>query len=779
MGVADIASSGTSREVLSSLISTTPADGSVIDVSESPTVLTLRMSPILAISWTNALVGLDRIESDGSETPVLNYHGDADVSIDPGSGVVTITLAAPLAPGRYAFVLHSGFQSEMLSRGRWDYTKDQEIAEFQVESSAPVVKDLGVVGSSVLFTPGTLANSLGAQDVYHFQLGASQPLWQVTIQLDAGAIGSELIAGLKVYDQSGNLVKDALTGKFQPLDVPGGQLNAANDPYLSLGLAPGDYYVVVAKTDGQPGGDYRLGITADPAKGPTTVTSFTVDHSNGIATGFTLAFSAPLDPNTVWLDSVKVVDSNGQTYDVLPTRADYGLQRVGFTFASAVPAGEYTVIVSGDRPLADLIGRTPVASGLPTGALGSFTLSTAEAPTSPPKVSHSKILGGGAISLPGGSSTDVPIVVDEHALLTLRGHTQSGSLQIEVIGVDGVVFVTSSSEPIELPLYLAPGAYTVRLTAVGGASVSGTWSLVDDALHMDVVADAVGPGGVLAIRLGVDRSASSPSLPSTPVSATTITPTPSFTAPVAARSDAARSVEMGPSPWAAGSSTTPPLVGRPGANGDGVVSVGPTVPGSLTAVAWAAPAAGRSPSALSAILSSSNSQSDDGQDRGPAGSSESLATSRDHDDEVVRVETAKIDTASPDADDAALLKADRVLAALQGGFQWLFDGLGATSEPSTTGEPIAAAEPETVVPSSGQVERSSLDLPVGVLFVTASTVHLRRAALRWWRRHKAAVATTSTTATASTSSKPLFRGPRRMTPLKTRESDRIYGPRHG
>lgn len=779
MGVADVASVDAAHAALSRLISTTPADGSVLDISESPSVLTLHMSRMLAVSWTNTLVGVERIESDGSQTPILNALGDADVSIDPGAGIVTISLTAPLGPGRYVFVLHPGFQSEMLSRGRWDYTKDQEIAEFEVESAAPPVQDLGVIGSAILSTSGTLANTNGAQDVYHFQLGAGQPLWQVTIQLDAQVIGSDLIAGLKVYDQSGNLVKEVLAGKFQQQDIPGGDLAAANDPYLFLGLAPGDYYVVVSKTDSQPGGDYLLNVAADPARGPTSVTSFTVDRSAGIATGFTLTFSAPLDPNTVLLDSVKAVDSNGRSYALKLTRADYGLQRVGYTFTSAVPAGDFTVVVSGERPLADMVGRTPVATGLPVGTLARFTLSTAEAPTSVPGPSPSKAIGGGTISLAGGSSVDIPIVVDQNALLTLRAQAQSGSLRIEVIGVDGTVFETTGSELLELPLGLTPGAYVVRVTAVGGPFLSGAWSLVDDALHMDVVADAVGPGGVLAIRLGVDRSAYSASQPGTPTFTPTPTPTPSFTAPIIARADAARSVEMGPSPWAAGSSAAPTLVGRPSPNGDGVASVGPTVPGSITAVAWAAPAAGWSTSPLSAILSSSTSQSDDGQERGPAGMPENLAMSADHDEKVVRVESARTDPASPDADAAALLKADRVLAALQGGFQWLFDGLGASPEPLPAGDSVAAAGPDATGPSTGQVERSSLDLPVGVLFVTASTVHLRRAALRWWRKHKAIVATSSTTAADKPALKPLFRGPRRMTPVPSRESGRVYGPKHG
>ncbi|MDG3005623.1 hypothetical protein [Paludisphaera mucosa] len=776
-GVAIVAAAQSSGD-----LRTTPADGDVVDAANAPDALIFRFNANPSTIWADYNVAFSRIEADGSETPIFDGYNSVAGVIDDAAGTVSLPLKGPLEPGRYRLALIGGgplsaalSRSAALSQQGWDATQDHVVAEFEVKAPdrSAGAADLGLLGPAVLRVQGNLTNSGTDFAAYRIRLGAGRELWQLGLQLDAERIGSPLNAELKVYDEAGNDVAATHFGANLPLAYP-------NDPYLFVGLAPGDYVVVVSRSEGRPGGAFQLDLVADPVTAPARVTDFTLDRTDGAVTGFTIAFSSAVDPSRLLTDAIRVVDGRGGAHLVELTKVDPGLQRVAFQFVERLPdgdeliqslaAGSYSLIASGDAPIADLIGRIPVADGVPAGTLARWTVSPEEG--SKFKVARHVSLGGGVITLAPGESTEFPFVIaddsplvqmDGDALLSLGVNLTGGSLRFEVF--DGGLRVLqsgSASLTSAIPLVLGPGSYVLRLTAAGDAPLVATWILTRG--HSDsLIGNAIGSNGALSLRLGADPGATTP------------TPSPPRPPVEVPGSASAAGFPMGPSPWAYVANNGSGLVGRPSTNGDGVAAVGPTVPGGLNAVAWGGPGVGLNGLASSLVLSS-NVQADDGASRGPAGFVEDAAEPSNRDDAV------KVAASEGDADDAALRRADRVVEAVRSGLRWLVDGPEPLAGPVAAiaagdrldGRVIALAEavdPNGDGPSRGVVEQSAFDLPIGVLFVTASVVHLRRALPRWWRKRRAVAAP------ASAPAKSIYHGPRRMAPLdlrsRARDSDRV------
>jgi len=133
--------------------------------------------------------------------------------------------------------------------------------------------------------------------------------------------------------------------------------------------------------------------------------------------------------------------------------------------------------------------------------------------------------------------------------------------------------------------------------------------------------------------------------------------------------------------------------------------------------------------------------------------------------------------ASARGDAAALDRADRAIAATKLG--WLLEAPQPEPEADAVELPPAAPaearagddglRSDGEGPSEGMVERASFEVPIGLLLVTTSTYHLRRAILRWWRRRHGV-------APPPRVARPLFRGPRRMTPSVRRAWERESRP---
>ncbi len=221
-------------------------------------------------------------------------------------------------------------------------------------------------------------------NLFRIQLDASQSLWQVGLEVQAQVLGNtELDALLKVYDARGQLIDEADKGR----------LGSPKDPYLFLGLEPGDYYVEVAASDrfalafaSTPSGlseTFQLLMVAEPATS-TTLVAWEVEHrdpTSASPTGLQLQFDRPLnlDPDLspqaltgMLADQVHVVDDQGRAWDLVATEYVEAEQIFRFLLRDVLPAGNYTVRIAEDSALRGLDGRSVVVKGSDDGTVCGF-----------------------------------------------------------------------------------------------------------------------------------------------------------------------------------------------------------------------------------------------------------------------------------------------------------------------------------------------------------------------------------------------------------------------
>src|SRR6185437_9487251 len=100
------------------------------------------------------------------------------------------------------------------------------------------------------------------------------------------------------------------------------------------------------------GGTFVLGLAAVPAGDPPQVDSFQVQHADPtstVPTGFTIAFSSPIDLQSLSSDGgqtvagVELVDQEGLVWPVIPVAADDATPRaaddLGVIFPSVLRSG--------------------------------------------------------------------------------------------------------------------------------------------------------------------------------------------------------------------------------------------------------------------------------------------------------------------------------------------------------------------------------------------------------------------------------------------------------
>ena len=320
---------------------------------------------------------LDLVAPDGSEAPV---GAGASLSEAAGSDPWTIVLTpgSPLGPGHYRLDLLGG-SPLAASPG-----VDQPVDDFTITpppgSGIASAVELGSPVSAVATASGSLhlADNPGAVDYYRVELPQGH-FWRLGAEVDAGRIGSPLLSSLAVYDAQGRAI--STNDEWSP-DHP-------NDPYVFLGLNPGVYYIGVSGRHDLPagtppaGGAFRLQVVADPADAATTVVSSSLDFADpteGVATGLTLRFSGAMDESAMAGDPsglIELVDGSGRAWGASEVSYNGPQATATFVFDRSLPAGHYTVVLAGQGGLVDLIGRPPVAPGLPAGELARFTVPTA------------------------------------------------------------------------------------------------------------------------------------------------------------------------------------------------------------------------------------------------------------------------------------------------------------------------------------------------------------------------------------------------------------------
>ena len=117
---------------------------------------------------------MDRVNSDGSTTPLFDPNFPPIATFDPTGSQATIPLNQSLSPGNYKIVLVGGSDvSSYVEGGLWDPSTDQTLADFTVVPNVPVVPagvtfndaiDLGTIGSQVTTSSGSL--DLAAAQTY-------------------------------------------------------------------------------------------------------------------------------------------------------------------------------------------------------------------------------------------------------------------------------------------------------------------------------------------------------------------------------------------------------------------------------------------------------------------------------------------------------------------------------------------------------------------------------------------------------------------------------------
>jgi methionine-rich copper-binding protein CopC len=743
--------------LVQSVITTVPADGA--QLTQSPSSLVVTFNQEVDFLWLDGNVQLDRVNSDGSTTPLFDPNFPPVATFDPTGSQATIPLNQSLSPGNYQIVLVGGSgvsinvsgaqydsSTSTFVGGLWDPSTDQTLADFTVVPNVPVVPagvtfngaiDLGTIGSQVQTSSGSLDLAAGqTAALYKVTLGPGH-FWRLGVELDAQRIGSSLLGALTLFDQQGNVLATRDTGTGLP--------SSPDDPYLFAGLNPGVYYIGVSGagnlagqsdgydpatgtigTAGQPqaGGAYDLQVVADPADSLTQVTGFSLqraDTLNSTPTGLTLTFSGAIDPNSLMSNSpVIVYDAHGNAWPI--TLSSYAGSQVSFVFDQPLPPGQYSVVVPSGG-LTDLIGRAPVSPGPNPGVLATFTV---EPQTSQAVAGNLGVLWPSPqiqvsqfATIPPGYEFVSRVVVPVTGLYTLETTFTQGSVAILRAGPDGVASIdpASTSNTYEMPL--EAGVYLVSFRSVGAQQAVGQWTFKSAVIdHESIVDNGVGQGAALSLRL-VDPISSSLTSGS-PSGATTVLPanlglvfspsspqSGSNTVPIAAP------VGSGEAVAATGVSVIPAslvvtvgtgLLGSPALQNEPVAVVGPVVAGGSTALASSF--SGLVPGIIYGSPGSLDERAPEQVDQGlVVGNSSATA------EELAEAATSS--SASPgvmlasasSADALALTKADRITELASRLGRWL--GLKTGEEGATLGGDLA--EPDLLARNEAEAGRGPAD----------------------------------------------------------------------
>ncbi len=145
-----------SASIVQSVITTVPANGA--SLTRSPSSLIVTFSQEVDFLWWDGDVQLERLNADGSTTPVFDPNNVPTASFDPTGMQATIPLDQPLTPGHYRVVLTGASDvSSFVGAGLWDSSIDQTLADFDVVRPGVTLNNatnLGTVGAQVQSVSG-------------------------------------------------------------------------------------------------------------------------------------------------------------------------------------------------------------------------------------------------------------------------------------------------------------------------------------------------------------------------------------------------------------------------------------------------------------------------------------------------------------------------------------------------------------------------------------------------------------------------------------------------
>ncbi len=453
--------------------------------------------------------------------------------------------------------------------------------------------NLGIVGGNVVTLTGAInpaANPAGVA-LYQVTLDSSNTFWRLGVEVDSWRVGDNFSTALALFDSQGNLLKTSTVGRPDYL----------SDPYLFAGLKPGTYFIGVSsavEVAGQPGGynfanglistahpdaaagSFQLKVVADAAAQPTAVDHFTLnyaDPTSSAATGFSVAFSGPMDLATFTstpFTGMSLVDQNGKSWAVSPSGYQESSSTFSFVFNQALPTGQYALVLPAQGAVADLAGLTPVAPGLPAGTLATFNVAAA-APANPNDLGalFPSVVSKGltqTVDLAAGRSTSLRFVVLTPGTYTISTALTAGSMSTLLQGSNGfLVTASETSGPVSnLRITLKPGVYTVQFTSgSAGAHGSVSWQASSFGAE-EVFASGIGQDAALNLRLAGSTNAGANA---------------AFAAESAAASVQSFVSSTGTTSFAP--LPTPGLVGGPSSTSQAVAVVGPGNASGTTALA--------------------------------------------------------------------------------------------------------------------------------------------------------------------------------------------------
>ena len=778
-------------EVLA-MISTSPAHGETF--TEPPSSLTISFNVPVEFFWLDGNVMLYRVEAGGHLQPVFSADSLPQAHFDEEGTRVTIPLDQPLEAGTYRIVLIGGTDvADFASLGLWDPSQDQPLAEFTILNQGldfDTALDLGVVGPEVTRVEGFLNLVGGRQEValYKITLEAGH-FWRLGVQVDAQRLGSQLRAGLTLFDAAGNPIESRDAGLGRP-DFPA-------DPYLFKGVVPGVYYLAVSGAGNLPagsgnvglaqdGGSFELKVAADPADVPTRVLGFTLrwlDSLDPSPTGLEIQFSGPIDIHTLFLGddharSLQVVDDDGRVWSVTPSGYDEKRNLVVLSFDEPLPAGRYALRIAAEEGLADLAGRAPIAAGLPDRTLARWTV----LPRLKPRFANDLgVLWPGrpegfsrVLTLGTGQSIVYRVVVSVPGLYSLERILERGALAIRRIGPDGVVALDLDADtPVrDYVLNLREGVYLFVMTAQGSEAAQVRWVLKVAAVDAEsLINNGVGQTPALQLRM-LGRSSSDLSPMNLPLQTDA---GPAGRGGFAGPREAG--VEAGGGGFSAAAGRDVPLpasgvttvglqvstipanllvtvnsglLGRPNVQATHIAAVGPAVEGGL--VAMANVGNGFLPGILALSSSSPNPIDQPLPDEISAPEAEKLDASDGL--EVLGVPPVPepgSDSEPEGGDLAALVRADRLAGLVARLGRWFTLGAGARDlGPSGDDRSVLVANADTSADRAeagadeehDQIEQAELGVPTTLLVVSALAYRLRRLVRRWRRRRNGQAANT-------------------------------------
>ena len=534
-----VVDTATSADTLS-FVQADPAAGST--VTQPPSTITVTFNlPIDPFSLSPADFGLDQVNADGSLTPLdpndaAGLLSEVGVSAsDPNS--ITLGVNQLLPPGQYELVLLGTSMIAGLDANGNDVFwappngvgTDAPLSSFTIHAPGVTLADatdLGVVGATPVVTTGALdlATSPSAVSLYQVTLSPGH-FWRFGAEIWTSRIGSALDPTLALFDANGQLIKTATVGAF----------NSPNDPYLFAGLQPGTYYVGISGTGNVPGrpggydpvsgtpgsstraigGTFQLDLAAAPEDTPTTLQSFALQYADprsDTPTGFTVAFSRPIDVQTLssdggnTIDGIQVVDRAGVVWPVTAVSAQGHGTQLTFVFNQELPPGHYTLRLPAQGGLADLAGIAPVAAHQSTGVLAHWTVRPDSIEPGPYDLGalYPQSLASGislSAALEPGQSVTYRVVAlplsQNGGVYFLTLNDPANSVSIRVFGSHGTVppYTTNASAGLSgATITLTSGVYYIRLTNAGNRPVVVSGTLSANVRAEDVITNGVGQG---------------------------------------------------------------------------------------------------------------------------------------------------------------------------------------------------------------------------------------------------------------------------------------------